>query len=80
MSVLIVAWNILGLVIWCVAVTNSTKLDQADLLEWLNPIWIYYNYKVNFFGAVVICVLYNLICPIVSICYWFYKLCTVGRR
>lgn len=80
MSVLIVAWNTLGLVIWAVAATNNTKLQRADLLEWLNPIWIYRNYKVNFFGTFVICVVYNLFCPVASICYWFYKLCTVGRR
>ena len=80
MVVLLICWSVVGLVIWCTATTNGTKIRYADLFEWLNPIWIYRNYEVNFFGAIVVCVLYNLICPIGSICYWFYKLCTVGRK
>ena len=35
---------------------------------------------VNYFGAGFLALLINLICPIASLGYWFYKLCTVGRR
>lgn len=48
--------------------------------EFMNPCWIYNHYHVNYFGAALICIIYNLICPVGSICYWIYKLCTVGRR
>lgn len=77
----VILWSIVGITFWLVTATVvTTKLYLANPFEWLNPIWIYRNYKVNFFGTAVICVLYNLICPVASICYWFYKLCTVGRR
>lgn len=65
MIVLVIFWNIIGLVIWCVVETNDTKIRYADFFEWVNPIWIYRNYKVNFFGTIMVCALYNLIFP-----YW----------
>lgn len=80
MVILLILWNIIGWIIWLVSIDNSTKIRCAYFLEWLNPIWIYRNYEVNFFGTIVVCILYNLFCPICSICYWFYKLCTVGRK
>lgn len=48
--------------------------------QFVNPIWIYRHHGVNVFGVIILTILFNLICPIGSICYWFYKLCTVGRR
>ena len=48
--------------------------------EMLNPIWIYNHTKVNIFGCILLTVLFNVICPIVTFGYWFYKLCTVGRK
>jgi hypothetical protein len=48
--------------------------------EFVNPIWIYKHCYVNVFGAIFLCLLANLLCPIGSIVYWIYKLCTVGRR
>ncbi len=47
---------------------------------WLNPVWIYKTIKVNWFGAVFIALAGNIALPIYAIGYWFYKLCTVGRR
>jgi hypothetical protein len=79
--VLLFLWNIAGMAIWSVVRDVSAKIRCCKLLfEWINPIWIYRNYKVNFFGTIMVCALYNLIFPIGSICYWFYKLCTVGRK
>ena len=54
-------------------------LSKFDDLSFMNPIKIYKTYKVNYFGAALICIIYNLLCPIGSIGYWFYKLCTFGR-
>lgn len=45
-----------------------------------NPFWVYNNYKVNWFGCIMLTILINLLCPPISIIYWFYKLCTVGRK
>ena len=54
--------------------------NRFDDLSFMNPIKIYRAYRVNYFGAAVLCVIYNLLCPICSIGYWFYKLCTFGRK
>ena len=69
----VVIWSVVG-------VTVSMTAINSEGLEYVNPVWIYKRYRVNYFGAAVLCILYNLICPIGSICYWSYKLCTVGRR
>ena len=54
--------------------------DKFDDFSYVNPIKIYKSYKVNYFGAAIICIIHNLLCPIGSIGYWFYKLCTFGRK
>lgn len=66
-------WNFVGWVISAVCI-------YGEGFEYVNPIWIYNHYHVNYFGAAMIFIFYNLLCPIGSICYWFYKLCTVGRK
>lgn len=74
-------WNAIGFFILCVvAIECSSVLSRAKGLEFVNPCWIYKNYRVNYFGTMVVSLIYNLVCPIASICYWFYKLCTVGRK
>ena len=70
---IVVTWSVVGFTV-CMTAINS------EGFEYVNPVWIYKRYRVNYFGAAVLCILYNLICPIASICYWIYKLCTVGRR
>lgn len=70
---IVVSWSVVGFMI-------SDIVINSEGFEYVNPVWIYKRYRVNYFGAAVICILYNLICPIGSICYWIYKLCTVGRR
>ena len=54
----------------------------ADKGSWeiFNPVWIYRHNYVIVFGAIVLCIFANLLCPVVSIAYWFYKLCTVGGK
>ncbi len=70
---IIMLWSAVGFVLSMIAI-------NSEGLEYVNPVWIYKRYCVNYFGAAVLCILYNLISPIGSICYWIYKLCTVGRR
>ena len=55
-------------------------LDEFDDFSFLNPIKIYKTYHVNYFGAALICIIYNLMCPVGSIGYWIYKICTFGRK
>ena len=48
--------------------------------EFFNPKWIYKEYPVNWFGLICISAFVHIICLGYAIIYWFYKLCTVGRR
>lgn len=48
--------------------------------SFVNPFVIYKNISMNWFGVILLTVLLNISFPLVSICYWFYKLVTVGRK
>lgn len=81
--------NIIFKVVYCLMVWSlggamilglCGTYDKFDDLSYVNPIKIYKTYKVNYFGAAIICIIYNLLCPIASIGYWFYKICTFGRK
>ena len=65
-------WNVVGFII------ALTSMDSIGF-EYVNPCWIYRHYHVNYFGATLLFIVFNLLCPIASFCYWFYKICTVGR-
>ena len=45
-----------------------------------NPKWIYRNTKTNWFGTICLAILTNIAFGPTALCYWFYKLCTVGRK
>ena len=73
-----VIWNFIGFfIVGCL-------IGCSDLFEYLNPISIYHNTRLNIFGCIVLMIVRNLICPIVSIICWavtfFYWLMTVGRK
>ena len=63
---------IVGLLISCTWICQS--------LTFLQPNVIYYNTKLNYFGVGVVCLVLNLFFLPTALCYWFYKLCTVGRK
>ena len=50
--------------------------------DYVNPVSIYryYHRGLNWFGTIIVAIIYNAFCPIYSLLYWFSKLCTVGRR
>lgn len=70
-------WLFFGLTIDC-----AWSLDKCtNGWELCNPYWVYkYHYGVNWFGAIMLSLLFTVLFPFGAICYWFYKLCTVGRR
>lgn len=72
-------WNLLGLIFSGIFCTEM-HVDGGNI-EWenLNPKRIYERFRVNWFGTIFLTLVANLLCPIASIIYWFYKLCTVGR-
>ena len=66
--------NIMALVVVAIA-----SVDGANF-SFVNPIVIYNKTKLNWFGAVVLTVIFNVLLPAVSIPYWIYKIFTVGRK
>ena len=68
---IIIVWNFLGFMIG-LSMDNWYEINPKE-------IWRQYD-NINIFGCVLLTILLNLLCPIVSIFYWFYKLCTVGRK
>ena len=74
--VAIFAWQVIGgfidLIIACSCYADGWVLA--------NPCCVYrYNRYVNWFGATVLALGYTALCPIGALCYWFYKLCVIGR-
>lgn len=60
---------------------HDSGLYADDYFEIFNPIRNYKRWEnMNWFGVILFTTLLNLICPILSIGFWFYKLCTVGRK
>ena len=73
----ILLWNFLGGIV-CLGFFGSANTTGWELV---NPYWSYQYYdSLNWFGAIIVSLVYTLLCPIGAICYWFYKLCTIGRR
>lgn len=80
-------WHILGFIVAGVGASTGDAalgmggaLSRAEGLEFVNPCFIYKHNEVNWFGAIVVCIAYSLLMPLCTIGYWFYKLCTVGRK
>lgn len=77
----IIIWTIIAHLIGAFICCLIAGEAGADGWELANP---YCAYKlipsINWFGAVVVSVVFNLLCPIGSVCYWFYKLCTLGKK
>jgi hypothetical protein len=71
---IIIIWNFIGGLLMLIIVANN------NFSEVLSPKYIHNYFKVNWFGAIIISISRNLLCPVLSICVWFYKLCTIGRR
>ena len=72
----IALWSFLGILFIIVFFENGPF--GAEGFEFVNPVYIYKNSKVNIFGAIIVSIFMSLICPIGTIIYWFYKLCTFG--
>ena len=75
-------WSLFG--IFIVAMCHMTNFggvfNKTEGFEYVNPIHIYKYNHVNWFGAIVVATIYSFICPLGTIGYWCYKLCTVGRK
>lgn len=70
-------WQVVG----CVACVLWALEKDTKGWELCNPIWAYrYHKSVNWFGAIVLSLFYTTLCPLGAAVYWFYKVCTVGRK
>ena len=49
-------------------------------LQWVNPVVIYDNVAVNWFGCIVLTILAHIAAGPWAVFYWLYKLGTVGRK
>lgn len=92
--IIVVVWNVIGFGILLAYEEGSVvycNKGSDRVLPYLNPIWLYKNYKVNIIGLLFLTLLFSLICPALSIIYWiavfikwavvFIKwICTVGRK
>lgn len=55
-------------------------ITDSEGLEFVNPVWLYKKYKVNWFGAMALTIVITVFVFPYALAYWFYKLCTVGRK
>jgi hypothetical protein len=70
-------WSVIGFVI-LLAIPYTR--EAIDLDEVFNPKEIYDSIEVNWFGCIMLTILFNILCPPLSIGYWFYTICTIGRK
>ena len=75
----IIGMILIGLWIEGLVTAGLGILSKSRGLEFLNPLYLYSKWKVNWFGASFLALIFNLLTLPVAIFYWIYKLCTVGR-
>ena len=75
-------WSLAGFILWIIlgSCFNVQVIKYAFGIEFVNPLVIYKQTKVNWFGAILLAIIYGVMCPIATFIYWLYKLCTVGRK
>lgn len=71
------AW-IVANVLFLIFLTGS--IGDGVNCSFVNPVVIYNNIKVNWFGAVLLAIVCNIGLPVAAIPYWIYKLCTIGIK
>lgn len=75
-------WNLVGFMLWIIlgACFNVQVIEYSFGIEFVNPLIIYKRTRVNWFGAILLAMIYGVMCPVATFIYWLYKLCTVGRK
>ena len=62
----------------CLAMIIECDIDELE--DAFNPIAMYDNSNLNVFGVIALTIIGYILCLPMAAVYWFYKLCTVGRR
>lgn len=63
----------------CASIIVLSLPDNIGL-SFFNPKVLYECWQVNWFGAYFLGILFSVLFAPLSIWYWLYKLCTVGRK
>lgn len=71
-------WIAINIMFWIVFFTSEFFASLG--LSFFNPVVFYNNIKVNWFGAWLLAIVFNLMLPSAAVFYWIYKICTVGRK
>ena len=79
---LLILWSLCGMEIFFLPWTlwNISTPGCAPAWGFLNPYYLKKYTPVNWFGAIFVALICNLICPIASIGYWIFVLCTIGGK
>lgn len=79
-----VVWHFIGFSALHFYEDGSTVYQYEGFVPYLNPVWLWKKYKVNIVGCFFLTILFNLLCPLISVIYWIIKfigwICTVGRK
>lgn len=71
-----IAYVVLNIGVTFIIICNCDKLN----FSFVNPFVIYKNIKMNWFGTILLAIIFNIMFPLIAVLYWFYKLVTVGRK
>ena len=72
---------IIGYLVFTTMIDLAIMVSEVGIgLQWINPVVIYDNVHVNWFGCIVLTILAHIVAGPWACFYWFYKLCTVGRK
>lgn len=70
-TAILIVWNLFGgLALLILSVNRSFPDYPAEMLRYE---WLYDEFNVNVFGCIKLTILFNLLCPIYTIFYWFFK-------
>ena len=73
---ILISLNIMAVIFAVVTLANGAY----EYFTFVNPKVIYKNLHVNWFGTMLLTIIFNILLPVISIPYWIYKLCTIGRK
>ena len=72
---------IIGYLVFTTMIDLVIMVSEVGIgLQWINPVVIYDNVHVNWFGCIVLTILAHIVAGPWACFYWFYKLCTIGRK
>ena len=74
-------WSFIGYIVSDIIMyCYKGEIRYINRFEYLNPMWLYRNFRVNCLGCALLTILHNLLCPLGAAYYWLIYICTVGRK